>query len=127
MSGIRDVNANLDETPLLALSKRRTGLHRRCQPLSMHEPSGFDVQYRAVAGLKRGGVKREIELLAQLAREVDPRLPAGLSDRERELRAQEIVDADPVLRRLASELMELSEGRAEPPIWERLFENPDNL
>lgn len=93
----------------------------------MQEPSGFDVQYRAVAGLKRGGVKREIELLAQLAREVDARLPAGLSDRERELRAQEIVNADPALRRISEELMELAEGRSEPAIWELLSGVPDNL
>jgi hypothetical protein len=61
---------------------------------------------------------RELRLLNLLGEAVEARLPAGLSEGERESRAQEIVSADPALTALAEELVRLAEDRDEPALWQ---------
>ncbi len=86
------------------------------------EPAGANDVYRAVVGPDHDLQKKELSLLKRLSDEINARLPDGLSEEERMIRGQELVDADPELTALVAELEELAELRDGPPMWRHLSE-----
>lgn len=72
-----------------------------------------EIQYQSPLAGKPQAKKEAMELMDLLQREFDKRLPAGLSEAEREARIIELLDEDPRLREMGERLDRLLRGESD--------------